>query len=242
MTATTSGMTEHRFWLTMVGAMIVLVVWGFGGSFFLRGILPAQPSYIDDLAMRPLYIVHGLAFSAWMALLAMQVGLASRGRVALHRRLGWASIIVLPVLVVTGHLVAVHALQSGFHALPPGAPTTAFFAVPALSLAYFVIVASLALFWRRDAVTHKRLIVIATMMVVGAGTTRIPFVVALNIPSFDPTQLLLLPMLWWDWRSLGRIHPATLWGGLTLLATNTLMGPIGETAAWQGLVKALFPH
>jgi hypothetical protein len=79
-------------------------------------------------------------------------------------------------------------------------------------------------------------------MIAGAGTTRIPAVVALNMPSFDPTQLLLVPMLWWDWRSLGRIHPATLWGGASLLATNTLMGPIGETTAWQALIRAVFPH
>lgn len=39
---------ERRFWLAMVVTLAVLVVWGFGGSFFLRGILPHQPSWIDS--------------------------------------------------------------------------------------------------------------------------------------------------------------------------------------------------
>jgi uncharacterized membrane protein YozB (DUF420 family) len=230
---------EHRFWLALATLLTVLIVWGFGGSFFLRGVLPHRSSFIDDPSARTLYAVHGMFFGLFMALLMAQVGLAASGRVALHRRLGWASVVLLPLMAASGVAVALHALRAGFQTAPPDAPATAFFTVPVFSLGFFLIVAGLALHWRNRPATHKRLMIIATMMIAGAGTARIPQVAALGIPNFDVTQVLLLPMLWWDWRTLGRIHPATLWGGLALLATNALMGPIGDTRAWQALVEAL---
>lgn len=81
---------------------------------------------------------------------------------------------------------------------------------------------------------------IGTMMVAGAGTTRIPAVAALNLGDFDPTQLLLVPMPWWDSHSPGRIHAATPWGGIALSAANMAMAPLAELPGWQALLAALF--
>jgi uncharacterized membrane protein YozB (DUF420 family) len=227
---------EHRFWVAMVAVLTVLVIWGFGGSFYLRGLLPPRGNHIDDGAAG-LYIAHGLAFTAWMLLLLAQVALVSAGQTARHRRLGQASLLVMPAVAISGLAVAVHAGRHGFHETP--LPPAVMLAVPMLSLGYFLIVASLGLLQRREPVAHKRLMIIATLMVAGAGTSRIPQVVALGVLEFDVTQLLLLPLLWWDWRSLGRIHPATLCGGLSLLATNTAMLPIGLTPAWQALMAPI---
>jgi hypothetical protein len=235
-TGVSARAAEHRFWLAMVASLTVLVVWGFGGSFYLRGLLAARPNYIDDGAPA-LYIAHGLAFTAWMLLLLAQVSLVAGGQTTWHRRLGWGALAVLPAVAITGLAVAVHSGRHGFHEVP--LPRAVFLAVPILSLGYFLVVSGLALALRRDSATHKRLMIIATMMVAGAGTGRIPWVAALEVPEFDVTQLLLLPMVWWDWRSLGRIHPATLWGGLSLLATNSAMIPLGFTAGWQALVSPI---
>lgn len=220
----------------MAAMLTILVVWGFGGSFYLRGLLPSRANHIDDGAPL-LYIAHGLAFTAWMLLLLAQVGLVTAGNTAQHRRLGQASLLVLPAVAISGLAVAVHAGRHGFHETP--LPPTVMLAVPLLSLGYFLIVVSLGLLRRRDPATHKRLMIIATMMVAGAGTSRIPQVISLGMPEFDVTQLLLVPLILWDWHSTGRIHPATLWGGLSLLATNAIMIPLGLTPAWQGLVAPL---
>ena len=64
----------------MTIALTVLVVWGFASSFFLRGLIPLEvSSYLDDttLTMRWLYVIHGTAFAAWMALLLTQAGLVT---------------------------------------------------------------------------------------------------------------------------------------------------------------------
>lgn len=232
-----SRRAERRFWLMMVATLAVMVVWGFGGSFFLRGILPHQPSWIDSPHW-PLYTAHGVAFGAWVALLLGQTGLVAAGNTAVHRRLGQLAALVLPLLAASGLAVIRHGASHG--PFVPGMTAPALVTVAALSLFFFLVATSLALLLRRRPAAHKRRMLIGTMMVAGAGTTRIPAVAALGLGSFDPTQLLLLPMLWWDWRSLGRIHPATLWGGLALVAVNTAMAPLAEVPGWQALLAALF--
>lgn len=221
----------------MVVTLAVLVVWGFGGSFFLRGILPHQPSWIDSPHW-PLFAAHGLAFAAWMALLVAQAALVAGGNVRLHRRLGQLSALILPLLAASGLAVVQHGARHGPYV--PGMSIPGLVTIALLSLVFFLLAIGLALALRHRPAAHKRLMLIGTMMVAGAGTTRIPAVAALNPGNFDPTQLLLLPMLWCDWHSLGRIHPATLWGGLALLAVNTAMAPLAELPGWQALLAALF--
>lgn len=180
------AMQEHRFGLAMVVVLAIPVVWGFGGRFFRRGILPHRPSHIDD-AGRMLFVLHALAFAGWMALLVAQVGLVAAGRTNLHRRLGLASPVVLPAVAATGLAVAAYAVRHGFHA--PGVAPELLVAVALVSLAFFVAGVGLALALRRRPAAHKRLMRLATMMVAGAGTTRIPQVAAVSPPDFDPIRL-----------------------------------------------------
>src|SRR5262245_66337869 len=71
----------RRFYLGMVGFMILMVLVGFWPSYFgplLRG-----------AAARPWVIhLHGIVFMGWMALLMTQVALAASGRIRAHRKLG----------------------------------------------------------------------------------------------------------------------------------------------------------
>jgi hypothetical protein len=57
------------------------------------------------------------------------------------------------------------------------------------------------------------------------------------IPLFDMpslvTDLFLVPIVVWDIRSRGRLHPATLMGGLAIVVTHMLRMPLASTAAWQ---------
>ena len=72
---------SHRFYLGLALFLMTTVVIGFWPSYFgtlLGGGVP-----------RPLVMhVHGAIFTGWMLLLFLQVGLASSGRVRMHRRVG----------------------------------------------------------------------------------------------------------------------------------------------------------
>lgn len=231
---------ERRFFLAMTIALTVLVVWGFSSSFFLRGQVPMTVhSYLDDPTnpIRWLYIVHGLVFTSWMALLLAQAGLVTVGNVALHRRLGQVAVMLVPLMVALGLAGGVYASRHGFHDIP--FPPAVFLAVPLLSVMAFAVTVAIAMRKRHVPATHKRLMLLATMMIVGAGTARISLLHGVIPPWFDATLVLLLPLWAWDWTTLRRIHPATLWGSLVLAVVAIGAVPIGMTPVWLALVKPI---
>jgi hypothetical protein len=79
---------------------------------------------------------------------------------------------------------------------------------------------------------------IATLELVTAGVGRIPG--AGSIPLFFIlTDVGLVAMLAFDVISLRRPHPATLWGGLFLIATQYTRTTAGGTAAWLAFARLL---
>jgi hypothetical protein len=47
--------------------------------------------------------------------------------------------------------------------------------------------------------------------------------------------LFVVPLFVWDWKALGRIHPVTLWGGLTLAVSAPLRILVSRTDEWVAL-------
>jgi hypothetical protein len=80
---------------------------------------------------------------------------------------------------------------------------------------------------------------LATLELVTAAVGRLPGIfiplgpIALGVGGlFVVTDLSIVAIAVYDWRSRGRIHPATLWGGGFLIASQLLRGIIGTTAWW----------
>jgi len=57
-----------------------------------------------------LHMVHGSLAATWMAMLVAQSWLAGRWRLRWHRRIGWASVAIVPALVVSSLLVVRYEL------------------------------------------------------------------------------------------------------------------------------------
>jgi uncharacterized membrane protein len=78
---------------------------GFWPSFFSRPFDNALPQ-----------LLHGIACTAWLLLLLAQALLYRTRRLALHRMLGWSSVLLMPVVLGTGawvlHLMLVDGGQS----------------------------------------------------------------------------------------------------------------------------------
>ena len=86
---------ERVFYLSMVGALWAGVVLGFSRSFILRPLFPNAHG-----APEPYFYAHGFLFLGWLALLATQAGLVSAGNLRLHRRLGVAGVVMVPLMTV----------------------------------------------------------------------------------------------------------------------------------------------
>src|SRR3954463_5305366 len=88
---------RHRHDRTMIAAT-VFAIWlaillGFGIDMVKR-------AHGGALTFPLITHLHVVAYTGWLALLAAQVWLARTGRLAAHRRLGLAALVLLPAMLV----------------------------------------------------------------------------------------------------------------------------------------------
>ena len=89
--------SDRWFFGTATLAMTAVIVIGFLPSYYMRGVIPAPHPL---LPMTTLVHIHGAVFTAWMLLFLVQTLLISAGRADMHRQLGLASLVLLPVMIV----------------------------------------------------------------------------------------------------------------------------------------------
>lgn len=99
-----------------------------------------------------------------------------------------------------------------------------------------------ALAERRDPQRHKRLMLLATIVLCDAGIARVALFRPLLPEWMTATVLMLIPLVLWDLATLRRIHPATFKGGLVVAAVLILSVPLGMTKPWHAAVGALVGH
>lgn len=224
--------TERLFFSSMAAALLITVFAGFTPTYYLRGTFGSPQ-------LTPLLLVHGFAFSSWMVLLVVQTSLVAANRTDVHRRLGVLGGALAALMMVLGAYVAISRTASGQVLSPPGISPLAFLTVSLAAIVVFPVLLGSALWFRKRADIHKRLVLIATLELVMAAVGRLPGIfnplgsIALGVAGlFIVTDLFLVPIAVYDWRSRGRIHPATLWGGAFFIVSQPLRGMLGTTAAW----------
>ncbi|MCC7009573.1 MAG: hypothetical protein IT184_12225 [Acidobacteria bacterium] len=226
--ARASRSSERRFFVGMTVAMLVAILVGFARSFFLRPLFPAWPSPSE-----PVFYVHGALFSIWCVLLVVQPSLVATGRTALHRRVGVWGVALAAAMVLVGVYVALVAAArpTGFTGVP--VPPLQFLAIPMMDMVLFAAYVALAVVKRRDLQAHKRWMLLASMNLLTAGFARWPVLATMPVlVPFAVTMSFWVSLIAWDVRSRGRIHPATLWGGLVLLLSVPARLLISGTAPW----------
>lgn len=173
----------------------------------------------------PILHVHAVLMGAWVLLLLTQVSLVATDRRALHQRLGLASVVLMPAMVVTGFLL----VPAGFRAvwgLDPAlvpsnviADTKLLISNIALMQIRVGILFPIFVVWalavrRKDPETHKRLMILATIAPLPAAIDRItwlPTTMPASGASPDLYVLLwALPLLAYDLIRHGRISRAFL--------------------------------
>lgn len=229
--------TERGFFAAMAAAILAAVLLGFARTFFLR---PWFEAYSAVHAPREtIFYVKGVFFAAWFVLFFAQASLIATGNRALHKVLGLTAFGLVPVMVVLGTVGSLIAARrpTGFFDIP--APPLEFLIVPLASLWLFGVFAGTALAWRRFPEFHKRLMLLASIVMIEAAIARWPFGFVAITPSapFWVSTLFLLPLVWRDLTTRGRLHPVTLWGGLVFIAIGVVRDPISHTQAWHSFAQ-----
>ena len=138
---------------------------GFAHTYYLAGVFHAKlPSLLVHL--------RGALFSCWILLLIAQIMLVSVGRVDWHMRLGLLGMTFAGLMVFVGFATIIGAVRR--HSAP-GMSTEGLFAVDVLQLTVFAILVSWALAVRRDGAAHKRLMILATVALLGPAVSRWPY-------------------------------------------------------------------
>ena len=220
--------SERRFYLGMGFATLAVVAIGFTPSFYLRGVVPP---YEPFLPLTPLVILHGSLFSAWILFFLSQVSLVSAGRLDLHRRLGVVGALLAGAMIFVGILTGLYGAIR--HSGPPIVPPLSWLAVPLFDIALFTGMVSAALYNRAKPQTHKRLMLLTTTGVVSAAVGRLPlFMIPFPIVILIAQGLLLTPLIVWDIKTRGRLHPATIGGGVAIFGSWLLRIAVWQTAPW----------
>ena len=213
---------DDIFFPAMALLILGIVVTGFGRTYFLPGMMLAKlPNHLVH--------VHGAVFITWIFLLVTQAWLIPSHKVKWHMKLGALSLILLPSMVILGILTLFDFIR---RAQPDSGPEL--FLVGDLEiLSLFVVLTSWGLLARRDAASHKRLMILGTIAITGPAIDRwhLGILVTLGV-----TLGLPLLVLAYDLWLLKHVHRTTaIANALTAAWVFTLM-PFSKLAFWHQCV------
>jgi len=135
--------------------------------------------------------------------------------------------------------MTVAALATAVMALRLGRIPAQFFVVPIGGVVVFPTLVAAALIFRKNLDAHKRLMLIATTELLTAGVGRWPVIWrSSTFVNYAVTDILvLLPLMSYDLLTRRRVHAATAWGGLFLIATQAVRTAIGQTDTWIAIAN-----
>jgi hypothetical protein len=225
------------FFVGLASVVVATVAVGFAPSLYLRGLgTEGLPPTLQTL---PVYAyLHGIALTGWFLLFFAQTLLVASGRTRIHRRLGVAAVIFGLGVIVTTLVMVQHSfyepLRGSFRDVP-----VAFFGTVG-SVVQFAVLLGAALYFRGRPETHKRLMVLANVPLMGAALSRLPGVFEHPSIIIGAPLILLLALIVRDLTLNRRLHPATIWGGIVfVMVVSALIGMFGQSSLANDIVQAL---
>ena len=198
--------SDQRFFLIYSIIVSVVVFVGFA-QLSLRG--------GTDIITAPIRVqIHGGLMTIWLGAFVVQNWLAEKGSIALHRKLGKATILLVAAIAANG-LYTIYMTVVDQRPMAVGLGNSLFLALAELSLLAFVGTVVWAIGMRRDTQWHRRLMIGAAIFLLDGALGRV-LPADWPVTAFDTTitlvQLLALGLLAvHDVRILGHVHRATIW-------------------------------
>lgn len=153
---------ERRFFLSMLVAVWLAILSGFAYN-------NMQKFVAGRLTYPWIVHIHALVFTGWLVFFTAQLVLVHRGQVSAHRRLGMFGAGLAALMVVLGVMTAISTEQYKF-GTPASDPP--FLSVMFSDMLIFGGLVTAALLVRRSPAAHKRLMLIATLVLTDAGFGR----------------------------------------------------------------------
>ena len=223
----------------------VLLAWlGVG-----QGFIPPSAARFAGKADYPAPLIlqiHAASFLAWMLLLTVQIGLIRRGRQRYHRKLGVIGACLIPVMVLSGFFSEVYS-QRFYLSHSPN--SQAFFILPIWYVLAFAILAGWAIAKRTDSPAHKRLIYLATTVIIGAAYTRWwgegikslfgDGYFGLIANTFSGTNLFMAALAAYDVATRGRLHRVVMVAVPAIVTSEFLVSWLYHAPGWLPVAHAI---
>lgn len=230
---------KHKtFFFVGIGLIALLAVLiGFGKTFL-------SPSIQGRFSAPPVIYIHGALAFSWVLLFLAQSLLVRRKKTRLHMRLGRIGLFLVLGILITMIPVGIFQVQRELAAGLGGIAYSGIIGTLTSGLIFFTLV-SLAIAWRRKPVYHKRIMVLATIVLLWPAWFRFRHYFP-NIPRPEIWFALVLAdslilIAWaWDWWRQRRIHPSWLYGGLFIIIEQSMEVYLFDTPGWRNLGHTLF--
>ena len=218
---------EQRFAVKMAIAMAITVVLGFSMQLAMGRSTFAAPLRVH---------IHAVVFMGWVAIFVTQSVLATRGPLALHRKLGWLATGWVLLMIVMGTVVTVEMVRNGY--VPFIFRPQQFLIADPLSLLVFAGVTAAAIVNRKRTCWHARLHISAMAILLAPAFGRLLPMPLLMPYAFESACIatLIFPVAGMirDKRKLGQIHPAWFCGAAAIIGTVVLFdlsaySPLGDS-------------
>jgi hypothetical protein len=229
-----TGVTRY-FFVAMAALVILTVFAGFAPSFYLRS------AFHPDHELSVLLHVHGLAFSTWIILFLLQTLLIAKGSRTLHQRLGWFTVGVAALMLLLVGAATVEQMRRG---LPLDQAATDL-SLNLFGAIMFGVPLGCAIYYRKRPDWHKRLMLCATLGLLGAPILRL---ILLSTHLDFPTaiiwgavvaNLFFLPCFAYDLFTRGKIHRAYLYVLALFIVSQIAMVHLPSWSPWLGFSRSV---
>ena len=227
-----SGGRDDGFFRTGAFVMAAVIVAGFSVQLAMGRSSFSSP---------PLVHAHAVVFMGWVVIYLLQNILATTGRVALHRRLGWlAAVWVFPMLVLGCAVTVAIVRRAG---VPFFFRPLQFLIFDPATLLTFAGLTVAAIILRRQTDWHRRLHFCGMSLLLGPGFGRL-----LPGPLLIPwawevivAVCLLFPVAGMvaDLRRSGRVHPAWAWGVAAIVGCVAVTDAITYSPVGGAIYRAV---
>ena len=216
---------EERFFMTSAVAMAIVIIAGFS----LNAIM-GRSTIFSPISVH----IHGVLFMSFLVLYVTQNALVATGNVAVHKKLGRVSAVLVPAMIVAALYVIVAMVRRG--AVPFFFTPIYFLAMDTMILTSFVVLVGVAIRMRRRSDWHRRLMFCGMAAFTGNGIGRLlPMPLLIPYAGEAAVAASLVFPIWGmisDRRRAGRVHPAWFWGlgvilGGQLIAELVAGSPLG---------------
>ncbi|MEZ5892155.1 MAG: hypothetical protein R3C58_03285 [Parvularculaceae bacterium] len=199
-----------------------------------------------DYAAPPILVVHVFSFVGWMCLLTMQALLINLKRVDIHKRMGLIGALLIPIMVVSG--IGSEIESQRFYSVKDPV-NSQFFIMPITTMLMFAILSTAALVKRKDSPSHKRLILLATTVILSAGflrwwgdamyTSLGDEFLGTYLRNYLGPDLLIAAAITYDLVTRGRIHRVYVFGTAFIVVIQIAATKLYHSALWPPIARAI---